>query len=124
MGLVASLLTTEQVQMWNVPELTAIVDLLDRASPRTRSLDVGADGALVDGVGTNRVRVGGVERLTGRDHQIAGDEVEAGSLCTIAATTGGGHPDQPRPPGRQRECDPPPARGGDGGGEHPGEWSA
>ncbi len=46
-------------------------------------------GARIDGLGTNRIRVEGVERLHGAVHAIGPDYIEAGSYLAAAAVTGG-----------------------------------
>lgn len=46
-------------------------------------------GAQIEGLGSNRVRVTGVEQLGGADHEIGPDYIEAGSYLAAAAVTGG-----------------------------------
>ncbi|WP_312260504.1 UDP-N-acetylglucosamine 1-carboxyvinyltransferase [Limnohabitans sp.] len=46
-------------------------------------------GAKIDGHGTRRIRIQGVERLHGCQHQVVADRIEAGTfLCAVAATGG------------------------------------
>ncbi|RYY60630.1 MAG: UDP-N-acetylglucosamine 1-carboxyvinyltransferase, partial [Comamonadaceae bacterium] len=46
-------------------------------------------GARIEGHGTSRIRIQGVERLHGCDHQVVADRIEAGTfLCAVAATGG------------------------------------
>ena len=46
-------------------------------------------GARIDGHGTSRIRIQGVERLHGCTHQVVADRIEAGTfLCAVAATGG------------------------------------
>ena len=46
-------------------------------------------GARIQGHGTSRITVQGVERLGGCDHQVVADRIEAGTfLCAVAATGG------------------------------------
>jgi UDP-N-acetylglucosamine 1-carboxyvinyltransferase len=46
-------------------------------------------GAKIDGHGTSRIRIQGVERLTGATHHIVPDRIETGTfLCAVAATGG------------------------------------
>jgi UDP-N-acetylglucosamine 1-carboxyvinyltransferase len=46
-------------------------------------------GAKIEGHGTRRIRVQGVERLHGCTHQVVADRIEAGTfLCAVAATGG------------------------------------
>lgn len=44
-------------------------------------------GAHIDGVGTNTLRIEGVDRLTGGEHRIGADHIEVGSLVGLAAVT-------------------------------------
>lgn len=46
-------------------------------------------GARIEGHGTSRIRIQGVERLHGCNHQVVPDRIEAGTfLCAVAATGG------------------------------------
>jgi UDP-N-acetylglucosamine 1-carboxyvinyltransferase len=46
-------------------------------------------GAHIEGHGTSRIRIEGVERLHGCTHQVVADRIEAGTfLCAVAATGG------------------------------------
>jgi len=46
-------------------------------------------GARIEGHGTSRIRIQGVERLHGCEHQVVADRIEAGTfLCAVAATGG------------------------------------
>jgi len=45
-------------------------------------------GARIDGVGTHRLTIEGVEALGGGTHRIGPDHIEIGSLIGLAATTG------------------------------------
>lgn len=46
-------------------------------------------GARIEGHGTSRITIQGVERLHGCDHQVVADRIEAGTfLCAVAATGG------------------------------------
>ncbi len=48
-----------------------------------------AMGARIDGHGTSKIRIQGVERLHAADHQVVADRIEAGTfLCAVAATGG------------------------------------
>lgn len=49
-----------------------------------------AMGAKIEGIGTNRLFIQGVERLHGAVHRIQADHVELGSFLAVAAATGGG----------------------------------
>ena len=46
-------------------------------------------GAKIEGHGTSRIRIQGVEKLHGCDHQVVADRIETGTfLCAVAATGG------------------------------------
>ena len=46
-------------------------------------------GAQIEGHGTSRIRIQGVEKLHGCTHQVVADRIEAGTfLCAVAATGG------------------------------------
>ena len=46
-------------------------------------------GAKIEGHGTSRIRIQGVERLRGCTHEVVADRIEAGTfLCAVAATGG------------------------------------
>ncbi|MDP1656103.1 MAG: UDP-N-acetylglucosamine 1-carboxyvinyltransferase [Hylemonella sp.] len=46
-------------------------------------------GAKIEGHGTSRIRIQGVEALRGCDHQVVADRIEAGTfLCAVAAAGG------------------------------------
>jgi UDP-N-acetylglucosamine 1-carboxyvinyltransferase len=46
-------------------------------------------GARIEGHGTSKIRIQGVERLHGCSHQVVADRIEAGTfLCAVAATGG------------------------------------
>ncbi|CAN7601971.1 MULTISPECIES: UDP-N-acetylglucosamine 1-carboxyvinyltransferase [unclassified Variovorax] len=46
-------------------------------------------GAKIEGHGTSRIRIQGVEKLNGCTHQVVADRIEAGTfLCAVAATGG------------------------------------
>ena len=48
-----------------------------------------AMGAKIEGHGTGRIRIQGVERLSGCTHRVVADRIEAGTfLCAVAATGG------------------------------------
>ena len=46
-------------------------------------------GAKIEGHGTRRIRIQGVERLHGCTHQVVADRIEAGTFLCAAAATGG-----------------------------------
>jgi UDP-N-acetylglucosamine 1-carboxyvinyltransferase len=46
-------------------------------------------GARIEGHGTSRIRIQGVDKLDGCDHAVVADRIEAGTfLCAVAATGG------------------------------------
>ena len=48
-----------------------------------------AMGAKIEGHGTSRIRIQGVEKLHGCTHRVVADRIEAGTfLCAVAATGG------------------------------------
>ncbi|MDD2546889.1 MAG: UDP-N-acetylglucosamine 1-carboxyvinyltransferase [Burkholderiaceae bacterium] len=59
------------------PEITDLAEMLI------------AMGAQIEGHGSSRIRIQGVERLHGCDHAVVADRIEAGTfLCAVAATGG------------------------------------
>ncbi|MFZ3124483.1 MAG: UDP-N-acetylglucosamine 1-carboxyvinyltransferase [Acidovorax sp.] len=48
-----------------------------------------AMGARIEGHGTSRIRIQGVERLHGCTHRVVADRIEAGTFLCAAAATGG-----------------------------------
>ena len=46
-------------------------------------------GAVIEGVGTDRLRVTGVPQLGGATHRVVADRIEAGTFACAAAITGG-----------------------------------
>ena len=59
------------------PEITDLGDMLN------------AMGAKVEGHGTGRIRIQGVEKLRGATHRVVSDRIECGTfLCAVAATGG------------------------------------
>ncbi len=59
------------------PEISDLADMLI------------AMGAKIEGHGTSRIRIQGVERLHGCTHRVVADRIEAGTfLCAVAATGG------------------------------------
>jgi UDP-N-acetylglucosamine 1-carboxyvinyltransferase len=46
-------------------------------------------GAKIEGIGTNHLRIEGVERLHGTTHRVVADRIEAGTYAMAAAITGG-----------------------------------
>jgi len=59
------------------PEITDLAEMLI------------AMGARIEGHGTSRIRIQGVERLHGCTHQVVADRIEAGTfLCAVAAAGG------------------------------------
>jgi UDP-N-acetylglucosamine 1-carboxyvinyltransferase len=59
------------------PEVTDLAEMLIKM------------GAKIEGHGSSRIRIQGVERLDGCDHTVVADRIEAGTfLCAVAATGG------------------------------------
>jgi len=59
------------------PEITDLAEMLIKM------------GAKIEGQGTSRIRIQGVERLNGCTHRVVADRIEAGTfLCAVAATGG------------------------------------
>jgi len=50
---------------------------------------LGAMGARIDGAGTDRIAIRGVEKLHGGSHRVMADRIEAGTFLCAAAATGG-----------------------------------
>lgn len=48
-----------------------------------------AMGAKIEGIGTNRLEIEGVDSLGGGAHELGADHIEVGSFIGLAATTGG-----------------------------------
>ncbi len=46
-------------------------------------------GAKIDGIGTDKITIEGVERLYGNTHKIISDRIEAGTFLVAGAVTGG-----------------------------------
>lgn len=46
-------------------------------------------GAKIQGAGTSTIRIEGVERLSGYEHRVVADRIEAGTYLVAAAMTGG-----------------------------------
>jgi UDP-N-acetylglucosamine 1-carboxyvinyltransferase len=46
-------------------------------------------GARIDGIGSNMLRIDGVDRLAGCDHRVCADYIEVASFVGLAAVTGG-----------------------------------
>ena len=46
-------------------------------------------GAKIDGIGSDTLKIEGVEKLKGTEHEVIADRIETGSFITAAAITGG-----------------------------------
>src|SRR3546814_15323551 len=46
-------------------------------------------GAEIEGLGTDRITIRGVERLHGAEHAVVADRIETGTYAIAAAITGG-----------------------------------
>ena len=67
--------------------------ILENAAPEPEIPDLAEMlikmGARIEGHGTSRIRIQGVEQLQGCEHQVVADRIEAGTfLCAVAATGG------------------------------------
>ncbi|MDR2853640.1 MAG: UDP-N-acetylglucosamine 1-carboxyvinyltransferase [Burkholderiaceae bacterium] len=67
--------------------------VLENAAQEPEIVDLGemliAMGAQIEGHGTRRIRIQGVEQLHGCAHRVVADRIEAGTfLCAVAATGG------------------------------------
>jgi UDP-N-acetylglucosamine 1-carboxyvinyltransferase len=69
--------TTELINAAREPEIEDLAILLN------------AMGAQIEGVGTDRLRITGVDELRGTTHDIIPDRIEAGTFACAAAITGG-----------------------------------
>ena len=78
--LMASVLAKGRTEIYNAACEPHIVDL---------AAMLGAMGAQIEGAGTNRIRITGVERLAGCTARVGCDYIEAGSYLVASAVTGG-----------------------------------
>ena len=78
--LMASVLAKGKTEIYNAASEPHIVDLANMLI---------AMGAKIEGSGTNRIRVEGVEKLGGCEARVGCDYIEAGSYSAAAAVTGG-----------------------------------
>ena len=78
--LMASVLAKGKTEIYNAASEPHIVDLANMLI---------AMGAKIEGAGTNRSRVEGVEKLGGCEARVGCDYIEAGSYIAAAAVTGG-----------------------------------
>jgi len=67
--------------------------LIENAAIEPEVVDLGhyltAMGAQIDGLGTSKIRVQGVDKLRGVAHHVLPDRIEVGSFLVAAAMTGG-----------------------------------
>ncbi len=78
--LMAATLAEGETVLENAAQEPEIVDLAEMLI---------AMGAQIEGHGTSRIRIRGVDRLHGCDHQVVADRIETGTfLCAVAATGG------------------------------------
>jgi UDP-N-acetylglucosamine 1-carboxyvinyltransferase len=82
---------TENVLM--AATLAAGTTLIDNAAREPEIVDLArcliALGADIEGAGTSRIVVRGVERLHGGSHEVIADRIETGTFLVAAAMTGG-----------------------------------
>src|SRR3546814_20187117 len=79
--------------------------VIDNAAKEPEIVDLAdclvALGADIEGAGTGRIVVHGVERLHGGHHRVVADRIETGTFLVAAAMTGGcvtATPARPGPP--------------------------
>jgi UDP-N-acetylglucosamine 1-carboxyvinyltransferase len=78
--LMAATLATGETVLENAAQEPEIVDLAEMLISM---------GAKIEGHGTHRIRIQGVDRLHGCTHQVVADRIETGTfLCAVAATGG------------------------------------
>jgi len=69
------------------------VSVLENAAMEPEIVDLAdcliAMGAKIEGAGSNRITVHGVERLNGGHHDVVADRIETGTFLVAAAMTGG-----------------------------------
>lgn len=78
--MMASVLARGKTEIYNAACEPHIVDLANMLN---------AMGAKIEGAGTNRLRIEGVEHMGGCEARVGCDYIEAGSYITAAAVTGG-----------------------------------
>jgi UDP-N-acetylglucosamine 1-carboxyvinyltransferase len=78
--LMAAVLAEGETLLENAAQEPEVVDLAKLLS---------AMGARIEGAGTHRIRVQGVERLHGAAHRVVPDRIEAGTFLCAAAACGG-----------------------------------
>ena len=87
----ASVMATENALMAAVlaPGETAISNAASEPHVQDLCRFLTSLGAHIEGVGSNVIRVAGVERLRGGEYRLAADHIEVGSFIGMAALTGG-----------------------------------
>jgi UDP-N-acetylglucosamine 1-carboxyvinyltransferase len=87
----ASVTATESVLMYAAGVAGETVIFNAASEPHLRNLAemLGRMGAVIDGAGTNRLEVAGVEERSGARARVAPDHVEIGTWVIAAAVTGG-----------------------------------
>jgi UDP-N-acetylglucosamine 1-carboxyvinyltransferase len=87
----ASVTATENTVMAAVtaPGETALYNAACEPHVQDLCRFLGRLGAQIEGIGTNRLHITGVERLTGGQWRIAPDHIEVASFIGLAAVTGG-----------------------------------
>lgn len=88
---VASVGATENIMM--AAALAAGTTVIENAAKEPEVVDLAnflnAMGAKVRGAGTDIIKIDGVEQLTGAEHVVIPDRIEAGTYMVAAAITGG-----------------------------------
>jgi len=78
--MMAAVLAEGQTILENAAEEPEIIDLANFLNKM---------GAKIRGAGTDTIRIDGVEKLTGTNHAVIPDRIEAGTFMVAAAITGG-----------------------------------
>src|SRR3546814_8075236 len=82
-----------RISDWSSDVCSSDLTIIENASREPEFIDrarcLVAMGAKIDGIGTERLTVQGVERLHGATYAVMADRIEAGSDACAAAITGG-----------------------------------
>ena len=87
----ASVMATENTVMAAVlaPGQTSLANAACEPHVQDLCRFLGSLGARIDGIGSNVLRIEGVDRLHGGSHRISPDHIEVASFIGLAAVTGG-----------------------------------
>ncbi|HQO09689.1 MAG TPA: UDP-N-acetylglucosamine 1-carboxyvinyltransferase [Clostridiales bacterium] len=88
----ASVMATENAVMLAVltPGTTSIYNAACEPHVQNLCIMLNNMGAVISGIGTNRIVIKGVKKLHGTRHRILPDHIETGSFMGLAAVIGGG----------------------------------